>query len=252
MVAEPNAEISAQLLWTLDGSLAGLTGPEFFHKLAQSLASTLSAQCAFVCEFTEGNTRAEPLVFWYGDQPISVEPFPLAGTPCERVLGGDIVAFGRAVAETFPDDREGLEALAAESYLAIPLKSRTGEIMGHVAVIDTRERTWEEAHFGALRICASRATAELEHQRAERTLAAVNQELEQRVQERTRELEAARDELERRVEERTATLSAVNTRLRHEAAGARKPRRRCAGRKKRIATSTTTRRTCTGRRAPTG
>ena len=219
MVVEPNASVSAQLLWTLDGSLAGLTGPEFFHKLAQTLASTLAARCAFVCEFTQENTRAEPLVFWYGDQLMAVPPFALAGTPCERVLGGDIVVFERAVVEQFPDDREGLEALAAESYLAIPLKSRTGEIMGHVAVIDTRERSWDEAHFGALRICASRATAELEHQRAERTLAAMNQELEQRVLERTRELEGARDELERRVEERTATLSAVNTQLRYEAAG---------------------------------
>jgi PAS domain S-box-containing protein len=211
--------MSAELLWTLDGSLAGLTGPEFFHKLAQSLASTLAARCAFVCEFTDGNTRAEPLVFWYGDQAVPAPAYALAGTPCERVLGGDIVVFERAVADHFPDHRADLESVAAESYLAIPLKSRTGEIMGHVAVIDTRERSWEEAHFGALRICASRATAELEHQRAERTLAAVNQELEQRVQERTRELEAARDELERRVEERTATLSAVNTQLRYEAAG---------------------------------
>jgi len=218
VATEPNSSTSAQLLWTLDGSLAGLTGTEFFQKLAQSLASTLAARCTFVCEFTEGNTRAEPLVFWYADQLISVPPFALAGTPCERVLGGDIVMFERAVAEQFPEDREGLEAVEAESYLAIPLKSRTGEIMGHVAVIDARERSWEEADFGALRICASRATAELEHRRSERALATVAQELEQRVQERTRELEAARADLELRVEDRTATLSALNTRLRHEIA----------------------------------
>jgi PAS domain S-box-containing protein len=218
VVAEPNASTSAELLWTLDGSLAGLTGPEFFVKLAQSLASTLAARCAFVCEFTDGNTRAEPLVFWYGDQAVPAPPYALTGTPCERVLSGDIVVFERAVADHFPHHRAELEEVGAESYLAIPMKSRDGQIMGHVAVIDTRERNWEDAHFGALRICASRATAELEHQHAERALAAVNRELEQRVQERTRELEAARDELERRVEERTATLSAVNTRLRHEVA----------------------------------
>jgi len=218
VVAEPNAETSAQLLWTLDGSLAGLTGPEFFLKLAQSLAHTLEARCAFVCEFTEGNTRAEPLVFWYGDSAVAAPPYALAGTPCERVLTGDIVVFERAVTDHFPDHRADLEEVAAESYLAIPMKSRDGQIMGHVAVIDTRERTWEEAHFGTLRICARRATAELEHQRAERALGAVAQDLEQRVQERTRQLEAARAELERRVEERTATLSAVNTQLRYEAA----------------------------------
>jgi PAS domain S-box-containing protein len=218
VVAEPDAHGSAQLLWTLDGSLAGLTGPEFFLKLAQSLAGTLDARCAFVCEFTEGNTRAEPLVFWYGDQALQAPAYALEGTPCERVLTGDIVVFERKVAEQFPHHRAELEEVGAESYLAIPMKSRDGQIMGHVAVIDIRERTWAEADFGALRICATRATAELEHQRAQRTLAAVAQELEQRVRERTQELEAARADLELRVEERTASLSALNTRLRHEIA----------------------------------
>jgi PAS domain S-box-containing protein len=127
------------------------------------------------------------------------------------VLGGDVVVYAHDVCDHFPEHRAELEAVKAESYLAIPMKSRTGEIMGHVAVIDSRRRDFADADLGLLRICASRATAELEHIRIER-------ELERRVEQRTRELEAARDEMEQRVLERTATLSAVNTRLRHEVA----------------------------------
>jgi PAS domain S-box-containing protein len=215
-VSSTEAAAPPDLLRTLDESLSGLTGREFFEKLAQSLARALAARCAFVCEFTRDNAEARPLVFWLDGQFVDVAAYLLEGTPCERVLGGDIVVFERRVADHFPHHRAELEAVLAQSYLAIPMKNREGGIIGHVAVIYSRDRSWVDADLGALRICSTRATAELEHERAERALAAANRELEQRVEERTRELEAAREELERRVEERTATLSAVNTRLRHE------------------------------------
>jgi PAS domain S-box-containing protein len=201
----------SDLLRVLDESLAGLTGSEFFQALARSLAEGLRAHCAFVCEFTDRNTVAKPFAFWYDGAIVDGEPYALEGTPCEQVLGGDVVVFERAVCDHFPHHRAELEAVKAESYIAIPMKSRTGAIVGHVAVIDRHQRSFADADHGLLRICASRATAELEHLRIER-------ELEARVLERTRELEAARDEMEQRVLERTATLSAVNTRLRHEIA----------------------------------
>jgi PAS domain S-box-containing protein len=201
----------ADLLRSLDESLAGHTGQEFFEVLVRALAEGLRAHCAFVCEFTNGNTIARPFAFWYDGKVVDGEAYALAGTPCERVLGGDVVVYDRGVREHFPHHRAELEAVNAESYLAIPMKSRAGQIMGHVAVIDARRRDFADADLGLLRICASRATAELEHVLVER-------ELERRVEERTRELEAARDEMEQRVLERTATLSAVNTRLRHEIA----------------------------------
>jgi PAS domain S-box-containing protein len=211
----PNAK---DLLWRLDESLAGLTGRAFFQTLSEALAGILEARCTFVCEFSADLLRAEPLVFWLDGELVDVETYDLHGTPCETVLGGEIALFESAVAEHFPHHRAELEAIDAESYLAIPMKDRGGAIIGHVAVIDTKARNWADTDLNALKICSSHATAELEHARAERALSAANRELEARVLERTQELERARDELERRVEERTASLSAINARLRHEIA----------------------------------
>jgi PAS domain S-box-containing protein len=210
VTATPTAP-NTDLLRTLDESLAGLTGAEFFRALARTLATSLGAHCAFVCEFVAANSRAQPFAFWLNNELLEVAAYELHGTPCERVLGGDIVLFERRVCDQFPHHRAELEAVNAESYLAIPMKSRDGAIIGHVAVIDRRDRDWADADLGMLRLCSGRATAELEHLRIER-------DLERRVQERTRELESARDEMEQRVLDRTATLSAVNTRLRHEIA----------------------------------
>ena len=191
--------------------MAGLTGQEFFRALASTLAGSLHAHCAFVCEFVNDNSRARPFAFWLDGELLAADAYALDGTPCERVLGGEIVVFERDVCAHFPHHRAELEAVRAESYLAIPMKSRDGAIIGHVAVIDARERDWAEADLGMLRLCSSRATAELEHLRIER-------DLEHRVLERTRELQAARDEMEQRVLERTAALSAANPGVRHEIA----------------------------------
>ena len=109
--------------------MAGLTGQEFFQVLARTLAQELQAHCSFVCEFTNGNTVAQPFAFWYEGKLIDGASYPLAGTPCEKVLGGDIVVYEHDVCESFPEHRADLAAVRAESYIAIPMKSRGGARM---------------------------------------------------------------------------------------------------------------------------
>jgi hypothetical protein len=131
-VVTERIEPRPDLLRRLDESLAGLTGQEFFRVLARTLAEELRTHCAFVCEFTDGNTVAQPFAFWYEGKLLDGAPYPLAGTPCETVLGGDIVVYDRDVCDRFPHHRAELEAVRAESYIAIPMRSRSNEIMGQV------------------------------------------------------------------------------------------------------------------------
>jgi len=209
---------STELLRRVDESLAGLTGETFFVTLARSLAEALEANCAFVCEFVDDNSQAKPLAFFLNGDAIAVDTYDLAGTPCERVLIGDIVAFADNVSALFPEHRDELEAINANSYIAIPMTTRRGQVIGHIAVIDSRPRDWAEADTDILNLCSSRASGELEHEQMHRALAVANSALEDRVRERTRELERANEEMEQHVAERTASLAAVNARLRHEVA----------------------------------
>jgi formate hydrogenlyase transcriptional activator len=156
------------LLRELDETLAGLTGPDFFRALVRALAEGLQMHCSFVCEFTDDNRVAQPFAFWIDGEMLDGAAYTLEGTPCETVLGGEVVAYEHDVCEHFPLHRAELEAVRAVSYLAIPMKSRDGEIMGHVAVIDSNPRSFVDEDLGLLRLCASRATAELEHLRTER------------------------------------------------------------------------------------
>jgi signal transduction histidine kinase/ActR/RegA family two-component response regulator len=177
-VSHPDLDI----LRLIDEGTAAKTGQEFFRALVERLAAALESQIAFVSRFCEDNTRVRVLAFWTGERIEENFDYPLKGSPCEQVLGGEIVAYNEGVAELFPAEREELEAIGAQAYLAIPLKTPTGDVLGHLAVIATSRKNWQERDYGILRIFAARATAELVRELADQELQLANRELARRAE----------------------------------------------------------------------
>ncbi len=141
-----------QILRLIDEGTAAQTGVAFFREFVTRLAHALDSRYAFVSRFDAANTRAHVIALWDGASLQEGMEYPLPGSPCENVLDGDIVAFDSDIAELFPVERKELEAMGAQSYLAIPLKSMAGRVIGHLAVIDTRPRTGRSATSAS---CAS-------------------------------------------------------------------------------------------------
>ena len=167
-----------ELLRLIDESTAARTGKEFFHALVRGLALALGTRYAFVSRFSADARRVRVLAFWNGESIDETISYDLAGTPCAEVLSGDIVAFDRGVSERFPSEKE----IGAESYLAIPLQTPDGRVLGHLAVIHTAPMRWAERDFGILRIFAARAGAEIVRMEAEEELRASNARLERRAE----------------------------------------------------------------------
>jgi signal transduction histidine kinase/DNA-binding NarL/FixJ family response regulator len=167
-----------ELLRVIDEATASRTGREFFHALVRGLATALGTRFAFVSRFSPDGRRVHALAFWNGSSIDENVNYDLAGTPCERVLSGDIVAFDSGVAELYPAER----GIGAESYLAIPLQTEEGNVLGHLAVIHTEPVCWAERDFGILRIFATRATAEMRRLQMEEELRAANARLERRAE----------------------------------------------------------------------
>jgi GAF domain-containing protein len=131
-----------QILRLIDEGTAARTGMEFFRELVKGLAQALESRYAFVSSFSDDHETVELLAFWTGDGLQEGVTYPLKGTPCEQVLAGEIVAHERDVVELFPLDREGLAAMNAQAYLAIPLSNPDGRVIGHLAVIATEPKNW--------------------------------------------------------------------------------------------------------------
>jgi len=155
----------------IDEGTAATTGAEFFHSLVKSLAEALQTKYAFVSKFVEGNRpRVRTLAFWKGDGFLDNFEYDLSHTPCERVLAGEVCLFPEKVQDLFPEHREDLAKLGVESYLAIPVSDRSGTVMGHLAVMDTKPMHDDPRVLSVFKIFGVRAGAELERDRMDAQL----------------------------------------------------------------------------------
>ena len=149
---------------------AAVTGSDFFRSLVRHLAQALQVRYAFLAECTNNaKTEVQTLAFWTGKDFCADITFSLAGTPCERVIGGEMCCYPERLQSLFPEDK-GLVDLRAESYLGIPLRGSKGDILGHLAVIDDQPMTDIQRHFPVMQIFAGRAGVELERKHAEEAL----------------------------------------------------------------------------------
>lgn len=171
---------------------AAKTGNEFFHSLVRHLAEVLQVRYAFVTELLKpNNTVARTLAFWQGDTFGENFEYELAGSPCERVLAGEIIYYQDSIQKHFPHHKH-LADLGVESYFGIPLTDSLGNVIGHLKVLDTKPLPQRQLSEHILRIFAARAGAELERKQAEDVLS----ELLVQTQQQSVELEKARDAAE--------------------------------------------------------
>ncbi|KPQ38969.1 MAG: Signal transduction histidine kinase [Phormidium sp. OSCR] len=145
------------------------TGQEFFDACVRYLAEALQVRYAIVSEFAPKQTRLRSLAYWTGETWHNRLEYDIQGTPCAEVLRGNICYYPNKVAELFPGDRD-LQDINAVSYVGIPLYSSTQEILGHLAVIDTKAIPVDQNYEKILKIFAARAGAELERVQAEKAL----------------------------------------------------------------------------------
>ncbi|MHC5747014.1 MAG: PAS domain S-box protein [Nostoc sp.] len=149
---------------------AAKTGNEFFNSCVRYLAEVLQVQYALVTEFDdEPKTRVRTLAFWCSGAINENLEYDLQGTPCEHTLRGNMCHYPQAVQTTFPEDAD-LVKMNAESFFGVPLTSSSGEIIGHLAVIDVKPMKPDPGRELIVKIFAARAGAELERKQAEAAL----------------------------------------------------------------------------------
>jgi PAS domain S-box-containing protein len=157
-------------LRTVSEGTAALTGLPFFQAVSRLAAETFGTRYAFIAEVV-GPRRdmLTTLAFWQGGAFGENVTYPVAGTPCEAVIAGEMCHHPRGLQALFPEDRD-LAVLGAESYLGVPLVGSSGEVVGHLALIHDQELLPDPQSLAILKIFASRAGTELERQRADDAL----------------------------------------------------------------------------------
>jgi formate hydrogenlyase transcriptional activator len=149
---------------------ASSTGSDFFPSLVRHMAAALRVRYAFITECDDGK-HAKALAFWNGNDFGETFEFDVAGTPCMKVVQGEVCHYKEGLVQLFPLDTP-LAGMGAESYLGVPMLDRTGRVIGHIAIIDDKPMERDERAIDLIKIFAARAAAELKRQRAETELQA--------------------------------------------------------------------------------
>jgi PAS domain S-box-containing protein len=174
-----------QLQYLIEGT-AATTGADFFPALVSHITKALNIPYALVTERVDQilNTLA-----FSADRVLQPNfSYPLAKTPCERVVQDGAYYCEALVQEQFPEDLD-LVALEAQSYLGIALCDNQGKSIGHLCILGKNPIQEPLRAEQILRVFAARASAELERKRAIQALEQLNQELENKVKARTVALE---------------------------------------------------------------
>jgi len=169
-VMEASLEKRAATLRAIAEGTASEVGVAFFRSLVRNLAAALDVRYAFVSEFCADRAKVRTLAFWAGGQFKDDFEYVIAGTPCEKVLGGEPYHCADKVAERFPHHKPALDDLAVVSYLAIPVMNSNAQVLGHLAVMDTKPMPLDQSDLSVFRIFGARAGAELERTHLEATL----------------------------------------------------------------------------------
>jgi signal transduction histidine kinase len=186
----PRSQLDETLRRISEGTATD-TGIDFFQSLVRQITLLLEVQYALVSECTNvEKTRVRTLALGTGDTLLENVEYDLEGTPCSVVMKNRDFYYPTNVAENFIKDS------GIESYLGVPIHDKAGEVVGHLAVMDSRPMTDHHKYTGILRILAARSGAEIGRRVAEERLLKVQEQLEATVEARTRELAAAKEEAE--------------------------------------------------------
>lgn len=158
----------------------GQTGtPQFYSMLVEQLANLLDVDHVMVAHVYAGNDSAsapqadvaETLAIWSNGRHLPNVTYPLAGTPCETVVGREPCMYPGGVQRCFPDDYM-LAELGADSYIGWPLYASDGSAIGLLALLNNSAMSLDGLTREVLRIVAAQAGAELGRQQAEAALKA--------------------------------------------------------------------------------
>lgn len=139
------------------------TGSEFFDLLTRNMVEALGADGGLIGRHNATDNSIDTLSYFLHGEPMANVSYGLAGTPCEKVIHGDVCIFPQGVQQLFPTDQL-LVALGIEAYAGIPLLHQDGGVAGVMVVLFLNPLKQTELVRSTLQIFAARAAAELDRQ----------------------------------------------------------------------------------------
>lgn len=130
--------------------------------LASMLASVTEARCAIIAQWLSGPKRRAQVIACRSSVRLPPEHvYELTGHPAANLVAGQTIIVASRIAEHYPESPL-LRLLGAEGYIAVPLLSADGTVIGHIEVIDDHEIQVSDELRDVLLAMAGRAAGTLQ------------------------------------------------------------------------------------------
>ena len=159
--------MEAQILHVASG-VSGSYGESFFQDLVLHLAQAIGVDGAFIGETVtvDGVKRIKTLAVSLDGTPAQNLNYPVAGSPCEQALAGDLCIVPRGAQQRYPDFGV-LREVQAEAYIGTPLLDSQNKVTGILVVLHRSPLPAPAEAASLLRIFSTRAATELERRSSE-------------------------------------------------------------------------------------
>jgi signal transduction histidine kinase len=151
------AGAESDLFYRIAMSVAGEVGTELLAALVRSMRDVMDVGVAMITRgIGEPPVRARASWSWRRQGSHDPIEYDLEGTPCQLVYQGRHLLVPKALWQQFPRE------VGWEGYCGVPLKDRSGKVIGHFAVLSEAPIGNPERTEGLMRIFGLRAEAELQ------------------------------------------------------------------------------------------
>ncbi len=168
---------------------------QFLLSSLNLLQDVFQARIAFVGRLVADTTSIKTECMLDRTTVMATLEYEIKGTPCETVQEKRQCLVYEAATSQYPEDPFLAES-KIEAYFGVPLIDTNNNMMGILAVMDTKPHEKEEWHTDTLNVFAARIAIEMERADALEKLENYNEELEKQVYTRTIDLQESVNELE--------------------------------------------------------
>ena len=150
-------------IYLIAEATAGEIGTEFLNALVRAMRDAMDVSVAMISRgIGEPPVRVRASFSWRKPGSKFPDEYDLEGTPCQLVYQGQTLLVPEQLWRKFP-----IEA-GKEGYCGVPLKDRSGKVIGHFAVLSDVPIANSERALSILRIFGMRVEAELQRMDSER------------------------------------------------------------------------------------
>lgn len=158
-----------EILFNIAEGVVAKIGKAFFQSLVLQIAEMLNIDYVMVSKLIHEGNELETIALYAHGAILDNVVYPFVGTPDEKVLEKGLLTYYENPQQQFPKDHS-LGEMGVKSYMGIPLTDSNKHPLGLLVIMGKKELKEVEIAGSLLKIFAGRASAELERERAEKTL----------------------------------------------------------------------------------